>query len=256
MSIIRAPRPDSNFYMLNKSISEDKSLGWAARGLLVYLLGKPDHWSVNIQALVNEVSESGEKSGRDRTYAIINQLLDAGYITRQQGQKESGKFLKMNYLVSETPFRPLPDKPDTVKPDTAEPHTVEPTLVSNDVKQGLNGARTENPGAPVSGKKRSSFDPMQAKPENVTEQAWSEWVQHRKEIRKPLTATSCAQQTKKLAGVADADSVIRESIANGWTGLFPEPRGKATTQKGSRHHGLDDLDYGSGSDENVIIGGF
>lgn len=30
MSIIRAPRPEGNFYLLNKSISEDQRLSWAS----------------------------------------------------------------------------------------------------------------------------------------------------------------------------------------------------------------------------------
>lgn len=37
MSIIRSPRCESNFYVLDKQISEDKRLGWVARGLLVFL---------------------------------------------------------------------------------------------------------------------------------------------------------------------------------------------------------------------------
>jgi hypothetical protein len=52
MAIIRGSRPDKNFYILDKTISEDKRLSWGARGLLVYLLGKPDHWRVSTAALI------------------------------------------------------------------------------------------------------------------------------------------------------------------------------------------------------------
>lgn len=38
MSIIRGPRPESNWYALDKRIIEDTRLTWAARGLLVFLL--------------------------------------------------------------------------------------------------------------------------------------------------------------------------------------------------------------------------
>lgn len=34
--ITRAPRPTSNFYLLDKAISEDKRLGWAARNRFPY----------------------------------------------------------------------------------------------------------------------------------------------------------------------------------------------------------------------------
>lgn len=70
--------------------------------------------------------------------------------------------------------------------------------------------------------KAEKFDPLTAKPTNVSATAWADWCQHRKEIRKSLTATTCARQAKTLAGHPDADAVINQSISNGWTGLFPE----------------------------------
>ena len=70
--------------------------------------------------------------------------------------------------------------------------------------------------------KAVKFDPLTAKPCNVSDSAWADWCQHRKEIRKSLTATTCAKQAKTLAGHHDADAVINQSISNGWTGLFPD----------------------------------
>ncbi|WJN52095.1 helix-turn-helix domain-containing protein [Pseudomonas asiatica] len=76
--------------------------------------------------------------------------------------------------------------------------------------------------APSAKKKAPKFDPMTCKPTNVSEQTWADWCQHRKEIRKPLTATTCEKQAKTLAGHHAPDAVINQSISNGWTGLFPE----------------------------------
>ncbi|WP_338791149.1 helix-turn-helix domain-containing protein [Pseudomonas sp. AE27] len=76
--------------------------------------------------------------------------------------------------------------------------------------------------APSAKKKAPKFDPITCKPANVSEQTWADWCQHRKEIRKPLTATTCAKQAKTLAGHHAPDAVINQSISNGWTGLFPE----------------------------------
>ncbi|HGM4966433.1 MULTISPECIES: helix-turn-helix domain-containing protein [Pseudomonas] len=70
--------------------------------------------------------------------------------------------------------------------------------------------------------RKSKFDPLSAKPANVSEQTWADWCQHRKEIRKPLTATSCKQQAEDLAGHQNPDAVIKLSIGKGWTGLFPD----------------------------------
>ena len=76
--------------------------------------------------------------------------------------------------------------------------------------------------APLAKKKATKFDPLTCKPANVSEQVWADWCQHRKEIRKHLTKTTCARQAKTLAGHHDADAVINQSISNGWTGLFPD----------------------------------
>ncbi|NMX92016.1 MULTISPECIES: helix-turn-helix domain-containing protein [unclassified Pseudomonas] len=88
--------------------------------------------------------------------------------------------------------------------------------------------------APSAKKKAPKFDPLTCKPSNVSEQVWADWCQHRKEIRKPLTKTTCERQAKTLAGHHWPDAVIIQSISNGWTGLFPEkvlPGGR-TVSKG------------------------
>ncbi|WP_196913765.1 hypothetical protein [Pseudomonas nitroreducens] len=78
-------------------------------------------------------------------------------------------------------------------------------------------------------KRDPAFDPLAAKPANVSAETWARWVQHRKEIRKPLTPTSCSQQAAQLATCPNPDAVIAKSIASGWQGLFPDKavRGQA-----------------------------
>lgn len=76
--------------------------------------------------------------------------------------------------------------------------------------------------SPSASRKASKFDPLIARPFSVSESTWADWCQHRREIKKPLTATTCAKQAKTLAGHHDPDAVINQSISNGWTGLFPE----------------------------------
>ncbi|MGY2362738.1 hypothetical protein ACW9IO_09325 [Pseudomonas azotoformans] len=138
MSIIRAPRPEGNFYLLNKAISEDRRLSWAARGVLVFLLGKPDHWQISVVHLRGETAKSGKPTGRDGVYGLLQELIAAGYVERCQDRSESGVLGEINYLVSESP---LPDSPYT-----AQPYPANPTLVSTEGKQGLKeAARSEKP---------------------------------------------------------------------------------------------------------------
>lgn len=131
MTIIRAPRAQSNFYILDKNISEDSRLSWAARGMLIFLLGKPDNWSVSIAHLVSETQGSRKASGRDAVYALINELVEAGYIYRGRIRGEDGRFSHGHMMVRETPEYdgccPHPENPDTGFPDEANP-----TLISTE----------------------------------------------------------------------------------------------------------------------------
>lgn len=92
--------------------------------------------------------------------------------------------------------------------------------------------------APAAPKKTSKFDPMTAKPANVSAAVWADWCQHRREIGKRLTKTTCERQAKTLAGHHAPDSVINQSISNGWTGLFPE-KVLPGAQQGQRRSGPD-----------------
>jgi len=157
MAIIRSPRPQSNFYMLDKRISEDKRLSWAARGMLVFLLGKPDYWEVSVLNLINETEGSlrnGGQTKRDGVKAVLAELAGAGYLTRSakpRHKAEDGSFAGYDYLVREIPSdSPSPDYPSTADPDmvepspsqpsTAEPSTAHPHQVSIESNQRLKKA--------------------------------------------------------------------------------------------------------------------
>lgn len=237
MSIIRGPKPESNFYLLSKDISEDARLSWAARGLLVYLLGKPDYWSVSITHLRNETKGSSKPTGRDGVYGLLDELISAGYVIRKQSREDGGLLGKYTYTVTESP---LPGLPDTAQPLPAQPYTANPTLVSIDLQQELKEQ--------VSTEKQASkkFDAISQRPGNVSEKTWADWCAFRKELKKPLTPTMCSMQAKTLSGLSesDADATLIKSMTNGWTGVFPE---KPQAQPGiSKHVGFGARDYKSG----------
>jgi len=70
--------------------------------------------------------------------------------------------------------------------------------------------------------------PFQSKP---FADMWADWMTHRKEIRKPLTATAAKYQLRKLEvmGEKRAIAAIEHSITNSYQGIF-EPYGAAQTQ--------------------------
>jgi hypothetical protein len=67
-------------------------------------------------------------------------------------------------------------------------------------------------------------------PSCISSDVWNEWVQHRKEIKKPLTPTTIKKQFKQLEDFnrlgMDTTEVINASIAGGYAGLFALRTGK------------------------------
>lgn len=73
-------------------------------------------------------------------------------------------------------------------------------------------------------------------PEGIERDAWADWVEYRRERRKTITAISAREQWRALSRLnpTQQSDCIRESIRNGWTGLFPERLGKVTPINSTR----------------------
>src|SRR5574343_53033 len=78
------------------------------------------------------------------------------------------------------------------------------------------------------------YPPKAFKPEEfeiphwLPQASWAEWCQHRREIRHPLTAPSCAQTVSAISEIresgGDWQGAINRSIANRWRGIFNDKR--------------------------------
>lgn len=127
-NIIRTPHNSERpYFSMARSSAQDRRLSWEARGVLAYLLSKPDDWKVMIVDLQ-------QGCGRDKAKAIIAELLAFGYITianakpdGKQAQDKKGHFAPNEYRVHEVPFT---ENPLTVNPSTVDPLTVNPQLHS------------------------------------------------------------------------------------------------------------------------------
>jgi hypothetical protein len=145
-TIIRAPRRD-RFVVMDQRAVEDDRLSWAARGLLCYLLSRPDDWKV----LVNDLRKRGNL-GRDGIYRLLKELRTVGYAKFLRLRDRNGRIRGGIYIIREIADSPDPDLPDTVLPDTAAPGPANPgALPTTD----LNLKRTTTT-TPTTTKERSS----------------------------------------------------------------------------------------------------
>ena len=116
------------FTIINRVLLEDKRLNWATRGILGYLLSKPDNWVLQVQ----DLKKQGDL-GRDSIYNRIRNAIEHGYITRLDHRDNKGRVTGVEYVVHEESIYPLPENTDTVKQDTDKPDTENKYITKDEV---------------------------------------------------------------------------------------------------------------------------
>jgi hypothetical protein len=82
MPIIRASHDrSSRWFLLARESAQDNRLSFRARGVLAYLLSKPDGWEWREAELLDAGAE-----GRDAVRSALRELKDAGYLTTARQQ--------------------------------------------------------------------------------------------------------------------------------------------------------------------------
>jgi hypothetical protein len=152
-TIIRTHKNKNNPYFLaNKALFEDARLSWRARGIMAYLLSKPDDWEVRVKDL-----QARGDCGRDAIRSALSELEEYGYLHRRRQNRQGGQF-DWIYEIYESPalnphrkspspenpsmVSPSPEKPATAEPATAEPATAEPATANQAIYQIINKPST------------------------------------------------------------------------------------------------------------------
>ena len=86
MSIIRVKK-DRNYFAASNKPFNDKQLSWEARGVMGYLLSKPDEWQVRFYDLVQQ-----GPAGEHKIRRILKELEELGYMERERIKLSDGKF--------------------------------------------------------------------------------------------------------------------------------------------------------------------
>jgi hypothetical protein len=124
---------DNPFVMIDRRPIENPALSWKAKGILAYLLSRPDNWIVRLGDLV--------KRSPDGVYAIrgaINELQKAGHVNRKAVRDTDGTFLRYELEVYELPFT---SKPLIGFPQADNPQADNLVLNDTDINENeVNGA--------------------------------------------------------------------------------------------------------------------
>jgi hypothetical protein len=131
MSVVRR-RHNGNFVTIPNRVLDDKRLCLEAKGLLCWLLARPNDWTFKLVLIGRLLGV-----GRDKTERLFRDLIDAGYVDRIQ-ERTDGRWGAVEYVVFDEPQGfaklrensgeaerladldtvepPLPEKPVPVKP--------------------------------------------------------------------------------------------------------------------------------------------
>lgn len=111
MSTIRVARRN-RFTTIDRATVNDPRLSFRARGVLMWLLDKPDDWQADARTIATAGSE-----GRDAVRAALAELEEHGYLVRRKYRGENGQW------TSEHTIHERPQTVDQVGiPAPVDPH--------------------------------------------------------------------------------------------------------------------------------------
>ncbi|MDC3729331.1 replication protein [Rhodococcus sp. Rp3] len=113
----RGPRLASNFTILSNAVINDERLSFRARGVLIWLLSKPDDWHTRSDSITGQ----SPKEGRDAIRSALRELAELGYLIREKIQNERGHWITIQTIYEEPRTEPGPEKPTRGRAGVGEP---------------------------------------------------------------------------------------------------------------------------------------
>jgi len=200
---------ENPYFLVRRDTAQDDSLSWEALGLLVYVLSKPDDWSVR-------PADLRQRCGRDKVYKILNELIQHRYVKRVESVDEKGRHLSTDYEIYESP---LPEKPDTDLPDTENTdYTYKREEQSTDSTEKKTLSQIANAPAMVEPEKlvqnaETSEQPHLLQEKSVTHES-AESVQSSAKVSPPLFALP--------PKVDPIDKPLKDAVAQHIQGIKPD----------------------------------
>lgn len=187
--------------------------------MLAFMLSLPSDWAIYKEWL----AEQSAMCGKDKLNRILDELISAGYLVKQQKRSDAGKFAENDWLVysekqSADELNTAIGSPDDGKPVNGKSSATKETVLQN--KQDTNKTTIKNI--------RNTEKEVFALPVGLNLEAWDLWKKYRSENKlksyKPVALGEGAAASKliSLSGGSQLAQmmIVRQSIENQWQGLF------------------------------------
>lgn len=135
-NIIRVEKTKDYFTASNKPFNNDK-LSFGARGILAYLLSKPDDWEIRNKDLYSQ-----SPAGRAAVDRMLRELVNNGYMHRYQDNDDDGLLYWVTIVYEDRRQNPewddekqclKPKSPNVENRTFGEPNVEKPTVGLSDV---------------------------------------------------------------------------------------------------------------------------
>jgi hypothetical protein len=85
-TIVRIPKVEK-YFVVDNAIFSNERLSWEARGLMGYILSKPDDWQVRLHDLIRR-----GPAGEHKIRRMLRELQQFGYLRRERMKRFDGTF--------------------------------------------------------------------------------------------------------------------------------------------------------------------
>jgi hypothetical protein len=187
VTAIRVARRD-RYTAIDRRTINDETLSFRARGILIWLLDKPDDWRVDSEQIA-----AAAKEGRDAVRTALNELVTAGYIVRIKEQDDRGHWISSTWVHE----RPVSDdwKPDVGSSDVGEPGAI-PKTETEDCDR-----REKTPSSPRERDRNPTFDALA----DACGYDYAEMTKRQ--------ARACAVAAAEIAKVGGTPQDVRDRVA-------------------------------------------
>jgi len=196
--IIRRQRPEANYTVIENKLIYDGSLDWRELGLLVFLLSKPDNWSISMTHLAKQ-----KQTGKSGIESALKKLQEAGYVSKQRQSTGNVDW----YIYDEPQLdKQYKEKPQLEKPDMAKPDMANQVLINTDKE--ITTEITVSSGFSL--------------PKEVDAELWARYESHRKHLKKPMSDDARTLQSNVLKKLNHDDQrfLIEYSISGNYPSLY------------------------------------
>ena len=100
---IKRIQKSKNYSIISNEILRRKDLSLKAKGLMSLILSLPDSWDLTVNGLVEIIKES-----KNTVYSILKELNGFGYVERNRITDSTGKVVKWELLIYESPHTKNP----------------------------------------------------------------------------------------------------------------------------------------------------